>query len=85
MVNKGQKRKVTWVPNPAGNPDFGTVYAFPLKGKEKMTKNLNLHLSEEVYLKIRSLVDIQNFSMQDFIRQAIDREIERHSLEDTPK
>ena len=71
MTRKGKKRNVTWVPNPNGNPEFGSKYAFKPKFGRKMSKSINLHLLDEDYARIKDRVSKDGRSIQDFVRDAI--------------
>lgn len=72
MVKKGEKRNVTWVANPKGNPAFGKTLKFPTKYGERMTRRVHLHLSEDVYQQLLILVDDSHgLTLQDVIRREL--------------
>ena len=71
MTRKGRKRDVTWIPNPSGNPEFGSKYAFKPKFGRKMNKSITLHLFDEDYARIKDRVSKEGRSVQDFVREAI--------------
>ena len=53
MVKKGEKREVTWTPNPDGCPLFGKKYKFEPKYGKKMGKSITLAMLTEDYARVK--------------------------------
>ena len=71
MVKKGEKREVTWTPNPDGCPLFGKKYKFEPKYGKKMGKSITLAMLTEDYMRVKDRAKEEDRSVQDFIRAAI--------------
>lgn len=80
MVKKGEKRNVTWTPNPKGNPNFGSKIKFPSKYGKKMTKKVHLHLPDEDYEQLLRLVeDSPGLTLQDIIRRELRENLKEYA------
>lgn len=61
------------MPNPKGNPDFGTKYKFDYGRAKPLSEQVKAQVAPETKLKLKDLAEQKNCTVPDLIRAAIER------------
>ncbi len=65
------------MPRPGGNPDFGTKFRFNYGREKPLSAQVKAQVSPEVKQKLTDLAEMQNCTVPDIIRTAIDEYLEK--------
>lgn len=61
------------MPNPKGNPDFGTKYRFDFGREKPLTEQVKAAIDPQTKLLLKNLADERNCTVPDLIRAAIEQ------------